>query len=235
VISTAAEVLGHVEAVDDVPAAFSAVLQERFAQRAGPRFVLFLSGGPTAAACYDRVAAAGQVDWSLVDIYMGDERMVDPDDSAANQRLVREHLVEPVGGVGSFTPMPTDGAPDACAARYDEVLRQVTGGPGIDLIHLGLGPDGHTASLFADTPSLDETDRLSLATEDPSGRNPHPRLTVTYPVIDSARMAVFTVAGKEKHQAIARLQDGDDLPAGRVAASQIRWLVDSAAFEGRDT
>lgn len=197
--------------------------------------MLFLSGGPTAAACYDRVAAAGQVDWSLVDIYMGDERMVDPDDSAANQRLVREHLVEPVGGVGSFTPMPTDGAPDACAARYDEVLRQVTGGPGIDLIHLGLGPDGHTASLFADTPSLDETDRLSLATEDPSGRNPHPRLTVTYPVIDSARMAVFTVAGKEKHQAIARLQDGDDLPAGRVAASQIRWLVDSAAFEGRDT
>jgi 6-phosphogluconolactonase len=234
VISTAAEVLGHVDPVQDVPAAFAAAVEYQFAQRSGPRFVLFLSGGATAADCYDQAAECRGVDWSLVDIYMGDERLVDRDDPAANQRLVREHLVERVGDVGSFTPMPTDGPPEECAARYDAVLREVTGGPGIDLIHLGLGPDGHTASLFPDAPSLEVTDPLCLATEDPSGRNPHPRLTVTYPVIDSARLAVFTVAGQEKHPAIARLQDGDDLPAGRVAAQEIRWLVDVAAFEGQD-
>jgi 6-phosphogluconolactonase len=234
VISTAAEVLGGIEPVDDVPEAFATVLGEQFANRAGSRFVLFLSGGPTAAACYDRAARWSELDWSLVDIYMGDERFVPPDDPAANQRVVREHLVERVGDVGSFTPMPTDGDPDECAARYDRVLREVIHGHGIDLIHLGFGPDGHTASLFADSPSLDVTDAFSLATEDPSGRNPHPRLTVTYPVIDSARMAVFTVSGQEKHPAIARLQDGDDLPAGRVAAHQIRWLVDLAALEGQE-
>ena len=92
VIETAAEVLDSIEPVDDVPAAFAAVLEERFANRRGPRFVLFLSGGPTAAACYDRVAEQSQVDWSLVDIYMGDERLVAADGPAANQRLVREHL-----------------------------------------------------------------------------------------------------------------------------------------------
>lgn len=232
---TAAEVLDGVEPVDDVPEAFAGVLEERFAKRVGPRFVLFLSGGPTAAACYDRAAEQASVEWSMVDIYMGDERFVGADDPAANQRLVREHLVERVGDVGSFTPMPTDaGDPDACAASYDAVLRALVHGPGIDLIHLGFGPDGHTASLFADAASLEVTDAFALATQDPSGRNPHGRLTVTYPVIDSARTAVFTVIGTEKHDAIARLKDGADLPAGRVAAHQIRWLVDQAAFYGRE-
>jgi 6-phosphogluconolactonase len=235
VISTAVEVLGGIEPVDDVPEAFGGVLEERFANRVGPRFVLFLSGGPTAAACYDRAAEQADVDWALVDIYMGDERFVAADDPAANQRLVREHLVERVGDVGSFTPMPTDaGDPDACAASYDAVLRELVHGPGIDLIHLGLGPDGHTASLFANSASLDVTDVFALATEDPNGRNPHPRLSVTYPVIDSARSAVFTVIGTEKHDAIAQLQDGDDLPAGRVAAHEIFWLVDAAAFYGKE-
>jgi 6-phosphogluconolactonase len=234
VIETAAEVLDGVEPVDDVPAAFGAILEERFANRRGQRFVLFLSGGLTAAACYDWAARQSQLDWSLVDIYMGDERLVAADDRAANQRLVREHLVGRVGNVGSFTPMPTEGDPDACAAEYDAVLRELVHGPGIDFIHLGLGPDGHTASLFPDASSLEVTDAFSLVTQDPSGRNPHPRLTVTYPVIDSARVAVFTVAGREKHAAIVRLQDGDDLPAGRVAAHEIRWLVDVAAFYGQE-
>jgi len=234
VIETAVQVLGSIEAVDDVPDAFVQVIEERFAGRVGPRFVLFLSGGPTAAACYDRAAERSTLDWSLVDIYMGDERFVAADDPDANQRLVREHLVGRVGDVGSFTPMPTDGDDAAaCAARYDGVLRRVLDGPGIDLIHLGFGSDGHTASLFADAPSLEVTDALALATEDPSGRNPHPRLTVTYPVIDAARLAVFTVMGEAKHDAIAQLQDGDDLPAGRVAASEIVWLVDRPAFVGR--
>ncbi len=228
----AAELLRTVQPVDDVPERFAALLQERFASRPGARFVLVASGGATAAACYDRAAERAEVDWSLVDVYLGDERAVPPDDPDANQRLVREHLIEALGGVGSFTPMAATGDLERCAAAYDEVLRQLLRGPGIDLIHLGVGPDGHTASLFASAASLTERERLCVATCDPAGRNPHDRLSVTYPVIDAARTVVLTVTGPEKHEAIRRIRDGEDLPAGRVAAADIRWLVDEAALRG---
>jgi 6-phosphogluconolactonase len=232
VIGPAAQALCATLPVDDVAASFAVVLKEHFDARPGPRFVVLLSGGPTAAACYDQAAERSDIDWSLVDIFMGDERLVAADDPDANQRLVREHVVEPLGGVGSFTPMATEGDAARCAADYDTVLRAVLGGPGIDLIHLGLGPDGHTASLFPLSPTLEVVDRLCLATEDPSQRNPHPRLSVTYPVIDGARHAVFTVAGKEKHEAVTRIRDGENLPAARVASAEIRWLVDVAASKG---
>lgn len=230
----AAEALKATRAVDDVPSSFASLLQSAFQGRSGPRFVLFLSGGSTAAACYGRAASHAEVDWSLVDIYMGDERCVPAEDKDANQRLVRERLVEPLGGVGSFTPMPGQLDPEQAAADYDALLTTLLAGPGIDLIHLGLGPCGHTASLFPNSPSLGVTDRRAIATEDPNGRNPHRRITVTYPVIDSARLAVFTVAGAEKHEAVAQVRDGDDLPAARVATPDIRWLLDVGASEGSD-
>lgn len=217
----------------DVPTAFAELLAGRFAARDGRRFVLVLSGGPTARACYERTAALprGTVDWSLVDVYLGDERLVPPDDPDANQRLVRESLIEPVGGVGSFHPMPTDGGADRCAAAYQEVVAAVLGGPGIDLIHLGLGPDGHTASLFAGSVALEHPgDRLVMANTDPSGHNPHRRLTLTLGAIDQARAAVFTVAGASKREAMRRVLDGDDLPATRVRAKTVHWVVDPAAM-----
>ena len=220
----------------DVPAAFSAVVRAAFAQRGGPRFVLVLSGGPTARACYERLAADSQrgdgdvIDWSRVDILMGDERMVPAGDPDANQQLVREALLGGIGPVGSFTPMPTDGPPEECARRYDAVIRSVLDGPGMDLIHLGLGPDGHTASLFPGAPTLEAgPDRLVLATEDPNGRNPHPRLTLTLPAINATRAAVFTVAGESKVDAVAAVERGDDIPAARVRAGRVTWLVDGAA------
>jgi len=228
----AAEVLAATEPVDDVPDSFVAMLKGRFEDRAGPRFVLFLSGGATAAACYDRAAERAEIDWSLVDVYLGDERLVPPEDPDANQRLVREHLVDPLGGVGSFTPMATEGDPAENADAYDRALRSLLSGPGIDLIHLGLGPDGHTASLFPLAPSLEETGRLCVATEDPSKRNPHTRLSVTYPLIDAARQAVFTVSGPEKHEAVRRIRDGENLPAARVASAEVRWLLDPPANGG---
>ena len=176
------------------------------------------------------------VEWPLVDIYMGDERMVPPDDADANQRLVREALVDavgpagPVGPVGSVTPMPTTESVDECVASYQRTVAEVMAGPGIDLIHLGMGPDGHTASLFPNAPTLDAgPGQLVAATEDPNGRNPHPRLTVTLPVINAARCAVFTVAGASKADAIAALRRGDDIPAARVHPARIVWLVDDPA------
>ncbi len=216
--------------VADVPEAFAALVGERFAVRSGERFTLFLSGGPTAAACYERVAAlpSGVVDWSLVDVFMGDERTVPADDPDANQRLVRQALVDKVGC--SFTPMPTEGDPQGCAAAYQRVVAGVVAGPGIDLVHLGMGPDGHTASLFPGAPALEAPpDTFVAATTDPDGRNPHPRLTLTLGAIGRARLAVFTVAGTAKRAAVDRLLAGENLPAARVRAGEVRWLVDREA------
>ncbi len=223
----------ELSAVDDVPGAFADLVARAFAERPGPRFSLVLSGGPLARACYEQLAALApdEVDWVAVDLYLGDERLVPPDDPDANQRLVREALVEPVGGVGSFTPMPTEGDPEACADDYDKILAGVLAGAGLDLVHLGMGPDGHTASLFPGASSLDAgPDRLVVATEDPGGTNPHPRLTLTLPAIARARRVVFTVSGAAKQEAVARLVAGDDIPAARVRAPDVRWLVDAEAL-----
>jgi 6-phosphogluconolactonase len=223
--------------VPDVPAAFTEVVDAAFAaRRPGARFTLVLSGGPTAQACYEHLAAhATVVEWPLVDIYMGDERVVAPDDPDANQRLVREALVDRVvPPPGSFTPMPTEGAIGECVASYTRTMRTVMDGPGIDLIHLGLGPDGHTASLFPGAPTLEAgPDELVAATQDPNGRNPHPRLTLTLSVINSARCAVVTVSGAAKADAIAAVRAGDDIPAVRVQAGRVVWLVDDAASAHR--
>jgi 6-phosphogluconolactonase len=216
--------------VDDVPRAFSDAVRQAFAARPGPRFALVLSGGPTAQACYECLATADDIDWSVVDVYIGDERMVPPDDDDANQRLIRESLLDRVGGAGSFSPMPTVGPVDECVAAYQRTMSDLVTGPGIDLIHLGMGPDGHTASLFPDAASLDaEPGVLVLATEDPNGNNPHPRLTLTLAAINSSRLAVFTVCGDSKAAAVAALLRGDDLPASRVHAGRTEWLVDGAA------
>jgi 6-phosphogluconolactonase len=169
-------------------------------------------------------------DWSVVDIYMGDERIVPSDDDDANQRLVREAIVDRVGIIGSFNPMPTEGPVEECVAEYQRVMAALRAGPGIDLIHLGMGPDGHTASLFPNAPTLEvPPDVLVAATQDPNGVNAHPRLTVTLPVIDAARCAVFTVAGESKQDAVAALRRGDDIPAARVDAARIVWLIDRVA------
>ena len=99
----------------------------------------------------------------------------------------------------------------------------------IDLVHLGLGPDGHTASLFPGSPTLDVTDRFVVTAGDEL--HPHPRLTFTYPAIARSPLVVFTVAGAEKRDAFARVRAGDEsLPATRVRAEKVIWLADAAAL-----
>jgi 6-phosphogluconolactonase len=217
--------------VDDVPRAFARTVVEAFAARPGPRFSLVLSGGATARACYEVLATTDGVEWPAVDVYVGDERMVPPDDEDANQRLIREALLDRVGSVGSFSPMPTEGPVEECVAAYQRTMAVLLAGPGIDLIHLGMGPDGHTASLFSGSAELAAGPNvLVAATTDPNGRNPHPRLTLTLPAINSARTAVFTVSGESKADAVAALARGDDIPAARVDAARVVWLVDAAAL-----
>jgi 6-phosphogluconolactonase len=217
--------------VDDVPRAFARTVVEACADRPGPRFSLVLSGGPTARACYEVLATTEGMEWPAVDVYVGDERLVPPDDSDANQRLIREALLDRVGGAGSFSPMPTTGPLAECVAAYQRVMAGLVEGPGIDLVHLGMGPDGHTASLFPGAPELEAGPGVFVAaTTDPNGRNPHPRLTLTLPAINAARTAVFTVSGASKADAVTALVRGDDIPAGRVDAARTVWLVDAAAL-----
>lgn len=215
---------GEVRVVEDVAAAFAATVVEQWAARPARRFTLVLSGGPTARRCYERLAADGEdVDWSDVDVLMGDERCVAPDDPDANQRLVREALLQRVGPVGSFRPMSCEAGPEA----YEDELAAFAA---FDVVHLGLGPDGHTASLFPDSPALDApAERLVLLASDPHDRNPHARMTLTYSAIARARLAVFTVSGEAKRPAFAAVHAGADVPAARVRAERILWLVDPAA------
>jgi 6-phosphogluconolactonase len=215
---------GTVRIVDDIAGGFADTVLDSFARRVEPGFTLVLSGGPTARLCYERLAevSAGAIDWSVVDVLMGDERCVAADDPDANQRLVREALLDTVGAVASFHPM-------SCA-DVDDYDRLVAWIPALDLIHLGLGPDGHTASLFPGSAGLSApAGRMAITNSDPSGRNPHERMTLTFGAIGRARQIVFTVAGEDKRAIWAELVAGADVPATRVTGGEVLWLVDRAA------
>jgi 6-phosphogluconolactonase len=209
---------GEVRVVDHVPSSF-AKLVTSFAPRS-----IALSGGGTARTCYELLATAADVDWRSVEIFFGDERWVpvqDPDSNEAMARLAFLDEVEPAAIHSMRGAGPTI---EEAADAYDGLLRA---SPPIEVVHLGLGPDGHTCSLFPGSPSLDETERLALATGD--NLHPHRRLTITFPAIAKSRIAVVTVAGSDKREAMDRLRAGEDLPAARVRAEQVVWLVDRAA------
>ena len=216
---------GTLLVVDDVTSEFSEQVIEAFHARPNDTFSLCLSGGSTARACYERLADVGgtQIDWWKVDVYWGDERCVPLDDQASNYRLGRESLLERVGAVNANYPMRCEDGPDPYQLRLGELGR-------IDVVHLGLGPDGHTASLFPGSPALDaDPGRLVVMNEDPSGRNPHPRMTLTFAGIARARLVLVTVEGKEKREALARVAAGEDLPAARMRADHVLWIADPAA------
>jgi 6-phosphogluconolactonase len=225
---------GDVRLVDSVPDAFARLVLDRLAASTPP-FSLFLSGGSTAEESYRRLAelsgAEGAPGWGGVDIYLGDERCVPPDDADSNHRMIAHTLLDAVGPVRSDHPMYRSGAPDRAAAEYQEIIAPLAR---FDLVHLGIGPDGHTASLFPGSAALDIDDPASLVVDnrDPSGRNPHDRLTLTYPAIARARLVVFTVSGSAKAEAFGRVVAGDTLPAARVTADEVVWLVDADAAGG---
>ncbi len=217
---------GEVEIVEDVPRAFAARVIDAFIDRPDATFSLAVSGGGTARRCYRRLALDGAeaIDWWAVDLFWGDERCVDPDSDASNERLVREALLERIGAANEVHPMRCDEGPEAYQLKLSAL-------PAIDVIHLGMGPDGHTASLFPDSPALDaDAGRLVVMNTDPSGRNPHERMTFTFSAIARARLVLITVEGEEKREAFARVQAGEDLPVNRIRAPRVTWLVDAAVI-----
>jgi len=216
---------GEVRVVDDVAGAFCEAVVHAFARRAGDPFSIALSGGETARACYERLAHDGAepIDWWQVDVYWGDERCVPPDHPDSNERLGREALLEQVGAANAVHPMRCDDGANA----YQLVVGELDQ---FDIVHLGLGADGHTASLFPGSPALvAEEGLLVVMNEDPTGTNAHRRMTLTFAGIAKARLALFTVAGDAKRPAMEALLRGDDLPAARVHADEVVWLVDPAA------
>ncbi len=216
---------GDLIVVDDVPGAFSERVIGAFQARVDEMFCLALSGGSTAKACYQRLApmSAQLIDWLSVNVYWGDERCVPPDDPDSNQLLGRRELLEAVGAANAVYPMSCAEGPDAYQLRIGEVGK-------LDLVHLGVGPDGHTASLFPNSPGLDaDPGQLVTLNEDPSGRNPHPRMSLTFAGIARARLVVVTVMGESKREAMTALVDGADLPAQRIRADEVVWLIDRAA------
>jgi 6-phosphogluconolactonase len=216
---------GEMVIVDDVPGEFAERVIEAFHRRPHDGFSLALSGGGSARRCYERLAedAGSQIDWWKVDIYWGDERCVPLDHDDSNYRLGREALLERLGAVNANYPMRCEDGSDPYQLRLGELGR-------IDVVHLGLGADGHTASLFPGSTALDaDPGRLVVMNDDPSSRNPHQRMTLTFAGIARARLVLFTVSGEEKREALARVAAGDDLPATRVRAEKVLWIVDPAA------
>jgi 6-phosphogluconolactonase len=211
------ELPGTTEVVEDVAAAFAQLVL-----REAPRSVA-LSGGETAEQCYAAVRAL-EPDWSGVDVFLGDERFVPVTHPDSNEGMVRRVLLDSVRPRvvhSMFRPGPIDDA----ARTYDELVRKA---PPIDLVHLGVGPDGHTASLFPGSPTLDETERFVVPARDAA--HPYPRLTFTFSAIARGRLVVVTVAGAEKRGAIERIRAGEDLPGARIRGGRVLWLGDRAAL-----
>jgi 6-phosphogluconolactonase len=228
--------------------ALAALAAERFADaaRAAVRergaFHVALSGGATPQRFHARLAdpAYASLPWQRTHVYFGDERCVPPDHDESNFRMARESLLANV-------PVPADqiyrmegeaADPDAAARRYEAQLRttlphQPGGPPRFDLVWLGIGTDGHTASLFPGSDALDETGRLVIAPwADAVGAH---RLTVTLPVLNAARAVIFVVEGQDKAGVVRRVlapRGGESvLPAALVDPDpgSLIWLLDAAA------
>lgn len=203
--------------------------QARAAVAERGRFVMAVSGGHTPWAML-RALANEDVPWAKVHVVQVDERVAPAGDPDRNLTHLRESLLGRVPlPPDHIHAMPVESADQTdAAARYGQVLWGVAGSPPVlDLVHLGLGPDGHTASLVPNDPVLDVDDRDVAVTGVYKG---HPRMTLTYPVINRARHILWLVTGAEKAEMLVRLRDRDrSIPAGRVAQDNATVIADRAA------
>lgn len=219
--------IGEMRAVDDVAGAFADLVAGEM-RGADPtrRFRLGCSGGASGVACFERLATVPGLPWGSVECYFADERCVDPASPEANASAIARALGPARDELAGFHPMSCVAGPEAYGAV-------VAAAGGFDVLQLGLGPDGHTASLF---PGADgrtaPPGTLVIANADPAGRNPHQRLSLTFEGIALARLVVVTVIGADKAEALGRLAAGADLPAARVRGGRVVWLVERGAAVG---
>lgn len=219
--------------VDDVAEAAA----ERIAARVRAGGSITLSGGSTPRAAHEKVAQI-DLDWSGTSIWFGDDRAVGPDHEHSNFRMAKESLLDHIEG-----PMPEvhrirgELGADEAAAAYEAELRQSFGSdgpPAFDLLLLGIGPDGHTASLFPRDAALSERQRLTAGVPVPGMAPLVARVTLTLPVLDAAHEVVFLISGADKAEAAARAfadAPSPDAPAGLVCPDPgaLTVLIDDAA------
>jgi 6-phosphogluconolactonase len=222
------EILADADTVARKAAALVAA-EARTAAAARGRFLLAVSGGHTPWLML-RALASEDLPWESVYLVQVDERVAPAGHPDRNLTHLRESLLEHAPlPPGQLHAMPVE-SPDLAeaATRYALTLREIAGAPPVlDLVHLGLGPDGHTASLVPGDPVVDVTDADVALTGLYQGRR---RMTLTYPIINRSRRILWLVTGSEKAGPLARLRDGDpSIPAGRVCQDQALVLADRAA------
>jgi 6-phosphogluconolactonase len=210
------------------------------AQASERAFAVCLSGGSTPRRLYECLAAPGiaaRFPWDRTHWFWGDERFVPHDHRDSNYRMAREALLSRVSiPDANIHAVPTEGlSPEEAAIAYETTLKHFYGAdalaldrPLFDVTLLGIGDDGHTASLFPGQPALQETRRWAVAV---IGAKAEARITLTYPVLNSSREVAFLVTGEAKRDVVARAQAGDrTLPAAMVRpVGRLHWLMDRAA------
>ena len=235
--------VGRIQVLADPPALArrAAEWMTATASAAKGRFRVALSGGSTPKALYSLLASEEFRDrfpWRQVSWFWGDERFVPYDHPESNYRMTREAMLAkaPVPPENIY-PVPTDGEPEEAARRYERTLQEAYGAPTLDpsrplfdIVLLGMGPDGHTASLLPGDKVLDERKRWVAAV---SHGRPEVRITMTYPVIESSRHVVFLVEGAAKAAMLSAIRSGaSQVPAARMRpVGELIWFADCAAVE----
>ena len=221
------EILPDADTVAQQAAAIIAA-EARAAITARGRFLVAVSGGRTPWLML-RALAGESIPWASVHVVQVDERVAPEGHPDRNLTHLRESLAKAPLPPEQIHAMPVEERNlSEAAARYAQTLREIAGTPPVlDLVHLGLGPDGHTASLVPGDPVLDVTDADVAVAGPYQGRR---RMTLTYPVLDRARRILWLVTGEEKVGMLARLREGDtSIPAGRVSQHHALVLADRAA------
>ena len=221
------------ETPDDVASAganfISARVTEAIAERG--QFTIALSGGSTPWIMLARLAEQ-ELPWDRVKVFQVDERAAPDGDPERNLVQIREHFADRISlPTENLYAMPVISEDlNRGARQYEQTLVELAGGkPVIDVIHLGLGGDGHTASLVPGDPVLEVSDCDVATTQTYNGRR---RMTLTYPIINRARHILWLITGEGKAEMLRRLIQGDDdIPAGRISQTQATVLADDAALE----
>jgi 6-phosphogluconolactonase len=228
------------------PAAVSEALADRTAAslRAAlaqePRVTLCLTGGSTPVPAYERLARAEGIEWDRIHVFWGDERCVPPDHPDSNYAMAHRTLLGPAGvPAQNVHKMPGECPPEKGALVYEQALEQFFGDAlRFDVLHLGMGADGHTASLFPGGDALAVDDRRVVATTAPPDAAVTDRLSLTFPALNAARLCLIAATGDTKRQPFADTLEaydgeGDGPPIARVQPEgNLIWLVDRALAQG---
>ena len=235
----------RVIAVSD-PAALAATAATRILARiagAKDRVAICLTGGSSPQKLYQLLATdawRNKIPWQRVHWFIGDERFVPANDVLNNMAMARQTFLDRCAPASNIHPIPTDsGSPEQAASRYERELKSFYGAEAFDpsrplfeVVLMGVGPDGHTASIFPGYPALADTERWVVGVPEAHVEPFVPRVTLTLPALSSCREMLFEVAGSEKRAILTRVLAGENLPANRAHSSSgdTVWLVDKAAL-----